>query len=132
MTVDWGVVFGLSGLGVGLLSMDLMNVPTMRKMYYEAVPNLPPVLLDEDGNSTFVILRNAIDGLQDMYFLRKRGIVEDYQWRNWMTAFTVLGRLEATRAVYDNAVSRSALDPEFLAFLAPLFDGRQLADPKEK
>ena len=49
--------------------------------------------------------------LQDVYFLRKRKILEEYHWRK-------------------NAVARNALDPEFAAYLRPFIDGRPLTDPK--
>jgi hypothetical protein len=167
--VDWGVIFGVTGLCVGLLSlvyartqalharrqadaanmatalqlqremsdrifqhrMALIRDPGIAKMYYENVPGLSEAL--EDGKvmlESVVHIRNAIDGLQDVYFLRKRGIVEEYHWRHWASAFNVIGRAPTFRLVYENAVARNALDPEFAAYLRPLIDGRPLADPK--
>ena len=168
MTIDWGVVFGLTGLAVGSLSlvyartqsihakrqadaahlattlqvqremservykarMDLMQNPAIAKLYYEAMPDLAATITEQGGLGSVMTIRNAIDGLQDMYFLRKRSIVETYHWRLWTTAFSVVARVPLTRAVYDNAVAREAFDPEFAEFLRPIFDGKPLADPK--
>jgi hypothetical protein len=171
VTVDWGLVFGLTGVAVGGASllyartqaiharrqadaanlattlqlqremsdrifqhrMALIRDPLIAKMYYENIPNLPEIAR-EDGHTleSLVTIRNAMDGLQDMYFLRKRGIVEKYHWRHWAAAFSVVARAPITRLVYDNGIARDVWEPEFVKFLAPLFDGQPLADPKEQ
>lgn len=171
MSVDWGVVFGLTGVAVGCGSLlyartmaiharrqadaaylgttlalqremsdriyqhraALIRDPAVAKAYYEAVPDFAK-LLDEGtvGIEGITTVRNAIDGLQDVYFLRKRGIIEEYHWRSWASAFAVLACTPVMRIVYDTAVARNALDPEFVAFFRPLFDGTPLADPKRE
>jgi hypothetical protein len=113
--------------------MALIRDPSIARMYYENVPGLSEAL--QSGEATVesvVTIRNAIDGLQDVYFLRKRGIVEEYHWRHWASAFSVIGRVPMFRLVYENAVARSALDPEFAAYLRPLIDGQPLTDPKPR
>ncbi len=169
MSVDWGVVFGLTGLAVGSLSliyartqaiharrqadaahlattlqlqremsdrifkhrMALVRDPLIAKIYYENIPNSPNINR-EDGQTleSLVTIRNALDGLQDMYFLRKRGIVEKYHWRHWAAAFSVVARAPVARLVYDNGIEHDVWEPEFVAFLQPLFDGHPLSDPK--
>ena len=171
VNVDWGVIFGLTGVGVGFISLvyartqaiharrqadaanlgttlqlqremsdrifqhrtALMRDPAIAKAYYDASPDFAK-LIDEGlvGIEGITTIRNAIDGLQDMYFLRKRGIVEEYHWRHWTSAFAVLSRSPVMRIVYENAVARNAFDPEFVAYFKPLLDGRPLADPKGK
>ncbi|HXW52081.1 MAG TPA: hypothetical protein VEJ41_08830 [Candidatus Acidoferrales bacterium] len=113
--------------------MALIRDPAIAKMYYENVPGLSEAL--QGGKTTVesvVTIRNAIDGLQDVYFLRKRGIVEEYHWRHWASAFNVIGRVPMFHLVYENAVARNALDPEFAAYLHPLVEGKPLTDPKSK
>lgn len=171
VTVDWGVVFGLTGVAVGCGSLiyartmaiharrqadathlattlqlqremsdrlfqhraALIRDPSVAQAYYEAVPHFAKVL-DEGSVSieSITMIRNAIDGLQDVYILRKRGIVEDYHWRAWASAFIVLGRTPLMRIVYDASIARNGLDPEFAEFFKPLLDGHPLPDPKEK
>jgi hypothetical protein len=170
MSVDWGVVFGLTGVVVGSLSlvyartqaiharrhadaahlattlqlqremsdrifqhrMALIRDPLIAKKYYENIPKLPEIAR-EDGHTleSLVTIRNALDGLQDMYFLRKRGIVEKYHWRHWAAVFSVAAQAPVTRLVYDNGIAHDVWEPEFVAFLRPLFDGHPLPDPKE-
>jgi hypothetical protein len=170
VSVDWGVVFGLTGVAVGGASllyartqaiharrqadaanmatalqlqremsdrilqhrMALIRDPVVAKLYYENIPGLVEALNDGSGTlESLVTIRNAIDGLQDVYFLRKRGIVEEYHWRSWSSAFNVIARVPIFRLVYENAVARNALDPEFAAYLRSLVDGQPLTDPKK-
>ncbi|MEO6836518.1 MAG: hypothetical protein ABI231_11530, partial [Candidatus Tumulicola sp.] len=60
----------------------------------------------------------------------KAAIVRDHHWRSWVAAFGPVARMPLARRIFDNAVSREALDPEFTAFLGPIFEGRPLSDPK--
>jgi hypothetical protein len=74
----------------------LVADPAVAKAYYEAVPRLSE-LLEEGGVGIqgITTIRNAIDGRQDVYLLRRRGIVEEYHWRAWASAFAVLSRTPA-------------------------------------
>lgn len=168
MNLDWGVVFGLTGLGVGLLSiiyarmlsihtrrqadaaylattlqlqremsdrifqhrMALIRDPIVAKLYYKNLPDVPDVTREDVLLESLVTVRNAIDGLQDMYFLRKRGVVEKYHWRHWTSVFNAIASAPTMRLVYDHGVERDVWDPEFVAFLRPIFDGEPLADPR--
>lgn len=170
MTVDWGVVFGLTGVAVGSLSliyartqaiharrqadaanlattlqlqremsdriflhrMALVEDPIVSKVYYKALPHLPDGPADGTVLSSLVTMRNAIDGLQDMYFLRKRGVVEKYHWRHWASVFSTISHAPIMRLVYDHGVEHGVWEPEFAEFLLPVFDGQPLADPKVK
>lgn len=166
--MDWGVVFGLGGMTVGLLSlvyartqalnarrqadaahlastlevqramaeriyqvrMDLVRSPEATEMYLDANPGLRKVFADATSLESVVIVRNMLDGLQDMYFLRKAGIVGDHHWQNWVAAFGPVARIPLARRIFDNAVERNAIDAEFAAFVRPLLDGGTLVDPK--
>ncbi|HKE37859.1 MAG TPA: hypothetical protein VKB39_10505 [Candidatus Baltobacteraceae bacterium] len=169
MNVDWGVVFGLTGVACGLGSivyartqsiharrqadaanvattlqlqremsdrifqhrMALVQDPIVAKVYYKALPALPEAGA-EDGVvlASLVTMRNAIDGLQDMYFLRRRGVVERYHWRHWTSVFNTVSQAPTMRLVYDHGVEHNVWEPEFVEFLRPVFDGQPLADPK--
>lgn len=169
MSVDWGVVFGLTGVAVGGASliyartqamharrqadalnlattlqlqremsdrifqhrMALIHDPIVARLYYKSLPNIPDVTRDDGALlESLVTIRNAIDGLQDMYFLRKRGVVEKYHWRHWTSAFNAIWPAPTMRLVFDHGVERDVWDPEFVAFLRPIFEGQPLADPK--
>ena len=166
--MDLGIVFGVTGMTVGLLSlvyartqavhakrqadasqlatalelqramaeriyqarMDLVTNPEVAREYAESNPHVRDICAGDGTLTGFAIVRNAIDGLQDIYFLRKQGIVQDHQWKNWTTSFVPIARMPLTRSIYDNAVARDALDARFAAFLLPVFDGKTLGDPK--
>ncbi|HEY1654868.1 MAG TPA: hypothetical protein VGF86_07140 [Candidatus Tumulicola sp.] len=166
--MDLGIVFGVTGMTVGLLSlvyartqavharrqadaaqlatalelqramaeriyqarMDLVTNSEVAKEYIEANPHLHEIYGNNGTLTGVAIIRNAIDGLQDIYFLRKQGIVQDHQWANWTSSFVPIARMPLTRSIFDNAVARGALDVQFAAFLIPVFDGNILGDPK--
>ena len=168
LKIDWGIIFGLAGLAVALLSlvyartqalhaqtqadaaqlattlelqramadriyrtsMDLVSKPSIMNLYLEANPSIKEVYPDAATFESTMVVRNLIEGLQDMYFLRKTSIVGDHHWRTWMGAFAPVARMPITRKIYDNAVAREMIDPEFAVFLRPIFDGLPLTDPK--
>jgi hypothetical protein len=111
--------------------MDLVTNPDVAKEYFESNPHAREILGSNGTLAGLAIVRNAIDALQDIYFLRKQGIVQDHQWINWTSSFVPIARMPLTLSVYDNAVARGALDARFAAFLLPVFDGKTLGDPKE-
>lgn len=111
-------------------SMDLVSKPDIMTLYLQANPSIREVYPDAATFESALVVFNLIEGLQDMYFLRKSSIVEDHHWRTWMGAFAPVARMPITRKIYDNAVTRELIDPEFAIFLRPIFDGRSLTDPK--
>ena len=66
---------------------------------------------DPEYLKSTLFVRNGIDGLQDIYFLRKRSLVDDHHWRNWISAFGPPARMALTREIFENAVSREAFRP---------------------
>jgi hypothetical protein len=165
--MDLGVVFGLSGMAVGVISLvyartqalhvkrqadaanraatmeiqsammqrlydirsQLVNSPVAVQQYLAANASMREIYQDAEYLKSTIFVRNGIDGLQDIYFLRKRSLVDDHHWRNWISAFVPLARMPLTRAIFENAVSRQALEPEFEDFFRHLLDGRPAPDP---
>jgi hypothetical protein len=110
-SVDWGIVFGATGMTIGLLSlvysrtqavhaqrqadaaqlatalelqramaeriyqarMDLVTNPDVAKEYADANPHLHDLYGDHGSLTGVAIVRNAIDGLQDIYFCESKG-----------------------------------------------------------
>jgi hypothetical protein len=110
--------------------MDMARNPAVMAMLVAGVPGLAEIYGPET-RETALVIRNQIDNLQDMYFLRKRGIVEDRHWANWGAGFAPLARAGFVRTIFENAAARKALDPEFVAYMRPIFDGAELPDPKD-
>ena len=168
--MDLGVVFGLSGIAVGLVSLvyartqalnatrqadaahraatmeiqnamlqrindmrnQLLNSPAALKEYLDVNPAMLELYHDPEYLKSAIFVRNSIDNLQDIYFLRKQSLVDDHHWRSWASSFVPIARMPLTRSVFDNAVSRQALDPEFETFLEAILDGKPVADPAER
>ncbi len=168
--MDLGVVFGLSGIAVGLVSLvyartqalnatrqadaahraatmeiqnamlqrindvrsQLLNSPAVLKEYLDANPGMRELYHDPEYLRSAMFVRNGIDNLQDIYFLRKQSLVDDHHWRSWASSFVPIARMPLTRRVFDNAVSRQALAPEFEIFLKSILDGEPAADPAER
>jgi hypothetical protein len=165
--MDLGVVFGLCGMGVGIVSLvyartqalhikrqadaahraatmeiqnamveriydmrtQLANSPIALKEYFDANPMIRELYHDPEYLKSVIVVRNGIDGLQDIYFLRKQSLVDNHHWRNWVSAFSPIVRMPITREVFENAVSRQALDPEFEVFFRQLLEEQATTDP---
>ena len=110
------------------LRMDLVTHPALKAEYTKANPRLSEIYGDVPLEA-IAILRNAIDGFQDIYFLRKKGIVQRHQWLNWSTSMVNVVRIPMTRQLFNLGMQRGAFDPEFVEFVAPLFETGELPDP---
>lgn len=140
--MDLGVVFGLSGMGVGIISLvyartqalhvkrqadaahrastmeiqnamvqriyeirtQLANSPVALKEYLSANPAMGELYHDPEYLKSMIFIRNGIDGLQDIYFLRKQSLVDNHHWLNWVTAFVPIARMPTARAIFENAL----------------------------
>lgn len=165
--MDLGIIFGLSGIGVGIISLvyartqavhvkrqadaanravtmeiqnammqriydmraQLANSPVALNEYLAANPTLRELYRDPEYLKSTMFVRNGIDGLQDIYFLRKASLVDNHHWRNWVSAFVPVVRMPIVRVIFENAVARQALDPEFEGFFRQLLDGQPVSDP---
>lgn len=88
-------------------------------------------LLDADGGAeAFLVNCETLDTFQEIYFLRKRGILRDEHWYLW-SQMHMLGpaKLPAFQRYWRVASQNEWLHPEFLAFYAPAFAGASLGDP---
>jgi hypothetical protein len=110
--------------------MGIIRSPLLMREYVAVNPALAAIYGDQEKAEAFIHLRNFLDGFQDMYFLRKQGILLDHQWRQWKAALAPAARMPTFKVIYENAVQRQAVEPEFAAFVQPLFEGKELGDPK--
>ena len=79
-----------------------------------------------------MIVRNAIDGMQDMYFLRKSGVIGRHHWRSWTGVMVPFMQISLTRKVFDRGVTIGTIDTEFASFMQSALAGQPLADPGPK
>src|SRR5580704_4678354 len=60
--------------------MSLIRNPGTMALYLEANPEMRELYPDVASIESTVAVRNIIDDLQDMYYLRKMAIVDDQFW----------------------------------------------------
>jgi hypothetical protein len=107
----------------------LVNSPEIMQEYLAANPQMVAAYGDVDRVRSVIHLRNYLDVMQDVYFLRKEGIVAAYQWRNWVGSFVPFARTPTFRALCENVIARRTLDDEFAGFLQAVLDGKPPPEP---
>lgn len=165
--VDYGVVFGVSGLLAALVSIlyshaqvgaarrqaeaewrlarleignaffdrvrhartRIVATPVVARQYVEANPQIGEVASALGGLEGLAVLRDFLDATQEVFFLRRAGFIEDYDWRVWVTSAIPISRMPALQLVFANASERGALEPDFVAFFRPLVSGGVPDDP---
>lgn len=108
---------------------ELLASPAVQQAYLRANPALAAVFADVGGLDVVITLRSMLDSLQDIFLLRKEGIVNDAYWRNYIGAFEAYARMPEMRRLFDNSVERSLFEPEFRDFCAAFFQQTTPADP---
>jgi len=108
----------------------LVNSPEIMQEYLAANPQMVAAYGDVDRVRSVIHLRNYLDVMQDVYFLRKEGIVAAYQWRNWVGSFVPFARTPTFRALCENVIARRTLDDEFAGFLQAVLDGKPPPEPR--
>ncbi len=82
------------------------------------------------GLDNFIAVREAMDTMQDVYFLRKDGVVTDQYWHVWTnTFFRFYAKMPTFLRVFDFAAEEGLLHPEFVSFYRGTHDGGTHADP---
>src|SRR6266511_6133602 len=76
------------------------------------------------GLDNFIAVREAMDTMQDVYFLRKDGVVTDQYWHVWTnTFFRFYAKMPTFLRVFDFAAEEGLLHPEFVGFYRGTLDG---------
>lgn len=107
----------------------LLTHPEVAEEYLQSNPGIAAAFAGAGGLASVVVLRDLLDSMQEVYFLRVEHIVSDHDWRLWVTSLVPFTRMPSFRGVYENARGRGALEPPFDAFMSHFFEGRLPADP---
>jgi hypothetical protein len=82
------------------------------------------------GLDNFIAVREAMDTMQDVYFLRKDGCVTDQYRHVWTkTFFRFYAKMPTFLQVFEFAADEGLLHSEFVAFFRGAIDGETVADP---
>ena len=112
------------------------RVREMRSRNFRANPNLPAgiqeIIKNVGGPDAYSVMLDSMDIAQEIYMLRKRGLVSDENWRRWMNDQMVLISQSPTfRDIFRRDADQGVLFPEFVQAFQPVFEGRRIADPNK-
>jgi hypothetical protein len=109
---------------------QFLHFPNLLREWRETQPRFAEMFDACGGTETFIAVREAMDTMQDVYFLRKEGSVTDQYWHVWTrTFFRFYSRMPTFLMVFDFAADEWLLHPEFVSFFRVAIEGGELADP---
>jgi len=110
---------------------QFLRFPNLEQEWRDTQPGFSEMFDACGGLDKFVAVREAMDTLQDVYFLRRDGTVTDQYWHVWTrTFFRFYSKMPTFLRVFEFAAREGLLHPEFVAFYRDAIDGRALVDPK--
>jgi hypothetical protein len=109
---------------------QFLRVPTLQKEWRETQPSFAEIFDACGGLDNFVAAREAMDTIQDVYFLRRDGVVTDQYWHVWTnTFFRFYAKMPTFLRVFEFAAQEGLLHPEFVSFYRATIDDGAPADP---
>ena len=109
---------------------QFLNFPNLLREWRETQPRFAEMFDACGGADNFIAVREAMDTMQDVYFLRKEGSVTDQYWHVWTrTFFRFYSKMPTFLMVFDFAAEEWLLHPEFVSFFRVGIEGQELADP---
>ena len=109
---------------------QFLRFPNLQTEWRDTQPRFSEMFDACEGLDNFIAVREAMDTMQDVYFLRKDSIVTDQYWHVWTnTFFRFYSKMPTFLKVFEFAAEEGLLHPEFVAFFRPLIDGQSLSDP---
>jgi hypothetical protein len=74
---------------------QFLQFPTLQREWRETQPGFSEIFDASGGLDQFIAVLEAMDGMQDVYFLRKDGVVTDQYWHVWTNTFFRVLRQDA-------------------------------------
>jgi hypothetical protein len=109
---------------------QFLRVPNLQKEWRETQPRFSEIFDACGGLDNFVAVREAMDTIQDVYFLRRDGVVTDQYWHVWTnTFFRFYAKMPTFLRVFEFAAEEGLLHPEFVTFYRATIGGGTPADP---
>ena len=109
---------------------QFLHFPNLQQEWRDTQPRFSEMFDACGGLDKFIAVREAMDAMQDVYFLRKDGCVTDQYWHVWTkTFFRFYAKMPTFLKVFDFASDEGLLHPEFVTFYRGAIQGERLADP---
>jgi len=109
---------------------QFLKFPSLQEEWRETQPRFSEIFDACGGLDHFIAVREAMDTMQDVYFLRKDGVVTDQYWHVWTnTFFRFYAKMPTFLKVFEFAAEEGLLHPEFVSFYRRAVEGAELADP---
>jgi hypothetical protein len=109
---------------------QFLRFPNLQKEWRDTQPSFAEVFDACGGLDNFIAVREAMDTIQDVYFLRKDGVVTDQYWHVWTsTFFRFYAKMPTFLRVFDFATKEGLLHAEFVTFYRGVIDGETPPDP---
>jgi hypothetical protein len=109
---------------------QFLHFPNLQQEWRDTQPRFAEIFDACGGLDNFIAVREAMDTMQDVYFLRKDACVTDQYWHVWTnTFFRFYAKMPTFLKVFKFAADEGLLHPEFVAFYLPATRGERLDDP---
>ena len=109
---------------------QFLHFPNLEREWHESHPRFGEMSEACGGLDNFIAVREAMDTMQDVYFLRRDGCVTDQYWHVWTrTFFRFYAKMPTFLKVFDFAADEGLLHPDFVTFYSAAIRGDTLSDP---
>ena len=109
---------------------QFLRFENLQNEWRETQPRFAEMFDACGGLDNFIAVREAMDTMQDVYFLRRDGVVTDQYWHVWTkTFFRFYAKMPTFLKVFEFAAGEGLLHPDFVSFFRVAIDDRALADP---
>jgi hypothetical protein len=109
---------------------QFLRFDNLQREWRETQPRFAEMFDACGGLDNFIAVREAMDTMQDVYFLRRDGVVTDQYWHVWTnTFFRFYAKMPTFLKVFEFAADEGLLHPEFVSFFRGAIAGDALADP---
>jgi hypothetical protein len=109
---------------------QFLRFPNLEEEWHESHPRFREMSNECGGLDNFIAVREAMDTMQDVYFLRRDGCVTDQYWHVWTkTFFRFYAKMPTFLKVFDFAADEGLLHTDFVTFYRAAIRGDPLDDP---
>lgn len=109
---------------------QFLHFDNLQREWRETQPRFAEMFDACGGLDNFIAVREAMDTIQDVYFLRRDGVVTDQYWHVWSkTFFRFYSKMPTFLKVFDFAADEGLLHPDFVSFFRSAITDGLVADP---